>query len=123
MIETYKHLEAWKNGIDLAVMVYKLTSELPESHSFSLATDMLQTSIAVPSNIAMSVQIEDHNIDIEYLEIAFMKLRELETQLIVANDISYLKAEQTDKCFALINLIRSQISGYFNDHKVNERTV
>jgi len=122
-METYKDLDAWKNGIDLAAMVYKLTKELPEDQTFSLATDMLQTSIAVPSNIAMGVQIEDHNIDLEYLEIALMKLRELETQLIVANDISYLKAEQTDKVFALINLIRSQISGYLNEYKGNEPAV
>jgi len=51
-MKDYKELNIWKMGICLVKEVYSVTRQLPESEKFGLVSQMQQSAVSVPSNIA-----------------------------------------------------------------------
>jgi four helix bundle protein len=49
---THKHLEVWKQGMELAKEVYQLTAGFPASELYGLVAQMRCSAVSVASNIA-----------------------------------------------------------------------
>ena len=52
MIESYRDLTVWKKAMDLAEMVFVLTSRFPKEQRYGLSAQMQRSANSVPSNIA-----------------------------------------------------------------------
>jgi four helix bundle protein len=48
----FKNLKVWQVGMDLVILVYKLTSKFPNDEKYSLITQINRSAVSVPSNIA-----------------------------------------------------------------------
>ena len=55
-IKSYRDLEVWRLGIELALDCYALTSRFPAHERFGLTSQARRASVSVPSNVA-----EGHN--------------------------------------------------------------
>jgi four helix bundle protein len=73
--------------MDLVKHVYRLTSALPEKERFTLVSQMNRAVISIPSNIAEGSGRTTEREFIRYLEIAISSSYELETQLLLINDL------------------------------------
>ena len=51
-ILSYKDLLIWQKGLDLAVNVYQLTKDFPESEKFALSSQIRRSASSIPANIA-----------------------------------------------------------------------
>ena len=51
-IRSFRDLRVWQAGIDLVRQVYELTSKLPRSEVYGLASQMQRAAVSIPSNIA-----------------------------------------------------------------------
>src|SRR3989338_7962019 len=51
-IRSFKDLEVYQDGFNLAMDIFKLTQEFPREELYSLATQMRNASRSVPANIA-----------------------------------------------------------------------
>jgi hypothetical protein len=51
-VKTHKDLDAWKNGIELVVLIYGLTKSFPKDELYGLTSQMRRAAISIPSNIA-----------------------------------------------------------------------
>lgn len=51
-MKTHKDLDAWKNGIELVVLIYGLTKSFPKDELYGLTSQMRRAAISIPSNIA-----------------------------------------------------------------------
>jgi four helix bundle protein len=51
-IRTYFDLDAWKEGIELAVQVYEYTDAFPRYERFGISSQMCRAAISIPSNVA-----------------------------------------------------------------------
>jgi len=51
-ILSYRDLEVWKNGIQLAKNIYQLTETFPKNELYALTSQMRRASVSVPSNIS-----------------------------------------------------------------------
>jgi hypothetical protein len=51
-IQSYRDLEAWRLGMDLAVAVYGLTKTFPREETYGLSSQLRRAAISIPSNIS-----------------------------------------------------------------------
>lgn len=51
-IISYRDLEVWQQGMDLADLVYDLTERFPARERYGLALQMRKAAVSIPSNIA-----------------------------------------------------------------------
>ncbi len=87
----FENLEVWKKSIKLVKEVYNIISEFPKEEKFSLCDQIRRSSVSVPSNIAEGSGRQSKKEFIQFLYISLGSINELETQLIVSNEIGYVK--------------------------------
>jgi four helix bundle protein len=90
---SYREQFIWKQGIELSVKCYELTSHFPQSELYGLTSQIRRSSVSVPSNIAEGYGRKSKNEYIQFLHIALGSLRELDTQLIIAKRVGLAKPE------------------------------
>lgn len=74
----------WQKSHDLAIAVYKLTENFPQSEMYGLTSQIRRAVISVSSNIAESYHRFHHKEKKQFLSIAFGSGSELESQLAIA---------------------------------------
>jgi four helix bundle protein len=105
---THKELNIWKDSIALVTKIYELTSNFPEGEKFVLVTQMRRCAVSVPSNIAEGAARKNDKEFIQFLYISLGSLTELETQLIISNNLGYISNDNLIS--ELEKLIKSLIS-------------
>ncbi len=93
-MRNFRELNIWKQGIELVKQIYELVKELPKEEKYGLQSQITRAAVSVPSNIAEGCS---RNSDIEYkrfLEIAMGSLFELETQLIILEEIDMISNDK-----------------------------
>ena len=109
----HKQLLVWQEAVQLVSVVYRLTSSFPDHERFGLTTQIRRAAISVPSNIAEGVARSSLADYLRFLAIARGSLSELDTQLVIAENLGYVRAdpdtaELIERMFGLLNgLIRS----------------
>ena len=89
-IRNYRDLYIWKRSIELVNNVYELTKSFPKEELFVLTSQLRRAAISIPSNIAEGFS-RIHNKEYrQFLYIALGSCSELETQIIIANNLNYL---------------------------------
>lgn len=89
-IKTYKDLLIWQKGILLVKVVYNNLEGFPKDEVFGLTSQIKRSAISIPSNIAEGWGRSSTLSYIHFLKIARGSLFELETQLIIANELSFI---------------------------------
>ena len=87
----HKDLEAWKESIKLVKLVYKLTNDFPNQELYGLTSQIRRAVISIPSNIAEGNARATAKETIRFIDIALGSLAELDTQLTIAQELSYIK--------------------------------
>ena len=91
-MKTHKDLDIWKRGIDLVEKIYKSTANFPKEELYGLTSQIRRAAISYPSNIAEGAARFSKREFIQYLYISLGSLSEVETQIIIAKKLQYLKA-------------------------------
>ena len=73
--------------------VYKLTEKFPKTEVYGLAQQMRRAAVSIPSNIAEGYGRQHGGEYKQFLSIAYGSLCELETQYLLAIDLSYVKKD------------------------------
>lgn len=89
-IKTYKDLLIWQKGILLVKVVYNNIEGFPKDEVFGLTSQIKRSAVSIPSNIAEGWGRGSILSYLHFLKIARGSLFELETQLIIANELSFI---------------------------------
>jgi four helix bundle protein len=87
---SYHDLRVWQHAIQLALSVYRATEAFPKHELYGLSQQMRRAAVCVASNIAEG---KGRNTDKEFRQFLFNargSLLELETQLLIAHELSYV---------------------------------
>lgn len=113
-IRTYKDLDIWKKGMQIAKTIYRATEKFPKNEMYGLVTQMRRSAISVPSNIAEGFRRQYDKEFKQFLYISLGSCAELETQVSLSKEFDYISsemevelAEMLDHCSRMImNLIK-----------------
>lgn len=94
----YVDLAVWTKAMDLAVMVYALTANLPKSETYGMASQLQRAAASVPANIAEGYQRGTRKDYARFVGIARGSLAEVETFLLLATRVGHLTPEETRQC-------------------------
>ena len=92
-IKTHKDLEVWKKAISFVTDIYKVTAAFPVSEQYGLTSQIRRAAISIPSNIAEGFSRSSSKELIQFLQIARSSAAELDTQLIIAKNIRYVRRD------------------------------
>lgn len=111
----YKELDIWIQARVLVKTVYVLTKSFPKDEQFSLTSQVRRCVISIPSNIAEGCGRQSNKETIHFLQIARGSLFELETQLILAEDLNYIS--DIDIVLKEIERVKKLLNGFINYYK------
>ncbi len=101
-MRNFRTFEIWKQGITLVKLIYEVVKLLPKEENFGLKSQLSRAVVSIPSNIAEGCS---RNSEIEFkrfLEIALGSLFEIETQLIIIQELNFVKNDDLVQIMPLI---------------------
>ena len=93
-MRNFRELEIWKKGMAIAKKIYTLTSDFPIEEQYGLVNQMRRCAVSIPSNIAEGCGRGDKELR-HFLRIAMGSSFELESQVILANDLGFMGEIET----------------------------
>jgi four helix bundle protein len=88
-IESHRDLLVWQKAMDLAVLVYRLTSKFPANEIYRLVSQVTRSAISVPANIAEGHARATRRDYSNFLAIAKGSLMETETLIMLSVRLEY----------------------------------
>jgi four helix bundle protein len=109
----YRDLEVWQRSMKLAKNIYESTARFPGEEKFGLVQQMRRAAVSIPSKLAegharLSVAEFQH-----FVSIAMGSAAELETQVLLSIDLSYLRAEEKNHLLKELEEIRKMLRGLY----------
>ncbi len=94
-VKNYQELIVWQKGMDLVEAVYKASQTFPQEETYGLTSQIRRAVVSVPSNIAEGQGHKSTKEFMHFLSIALGSLREVETQILITERLTYLNKKQT----------------------------
>ena len=113
-VRSYRDLIAWQNAMDLVAGVYRVTEPLPAREQFGLSNQMHRASVSIPSNIAEGQGRGTTKDYVHFLHISRGSLQELETQLLLAQRLSFAGESDVQRLLSVCDEVSRLVSGLIN---------
>lgn len=108
-IRDYKDLHVWQKGMELAKLVYGLTSRFPSEEKFGLVSQLRRAAVSIPSNIAEGQARNTTGEFIQFLSHAEGLSAELDTQLRLSVELGYCSRAELEEVFRLLTDIQKML--------------
>src|SRR5680860_607412 len=109
-MRNFRDLAIWQRSFAFVKEVYLLTNKLPAVEVYGLKSQMKRAAVSIPSNIAEGCG-RNSDVDLNrFLSIAMGSAYELETQLLLTNDM--YKTPGIDILLNEVNELQRMIAGY-----------
>ena len=108
----FKDLKIWKNGIQIVINIYEITSKFPEDEKYGLISQMRRSSISIPSNIAEGYGRNSDSELNRFLNIARGSSYELETQLTISLELGLINYNQLNVLSEKLNNLQAGITNF-----------
>ena len=92
--QSYRNLVVWQKAMGLVGDVYKIANKLPDIEKFALADQIRRSAVSIPSNIAEGQKRNGKLEFVHFCGIALGSLAELETQLILTEQLYGFEVEK-----------------------------
>jgi four helix bundle protein len=115
MVTSFRDLDVWRLGVELAELLYRCTARFPRSEVFGLSAQMRRSAVSIPSNIPEGRARNSSREFLHFLSISRGSLAELETQLELAIRLDYADSglrtamTQSDVLGKKLNRLQSSI--------------
>jgi four helix bundle protein len=96
-IKSFTDLNTWKKAHQLALMIYRITEDFPKKEMFGLTSQLRRAAVSITSNIAEGFSRQSYKDKIHFYHMAQGSNTELQSQLLIARDIGYLKPDEFNK--------------------------
>jgi four helix bundle protein len=114
MAGSFRDLRVWQEAMKLTTAVYRGTANFPKYELYGLSQQMRRAAVSVPSNIAEG---KGHRSDKEFIHFllhARGSLLELQTQLMIAEELQYLTTQEASDLLVVAEKVGRALSGLIN---------
>lgn len=108
-MHNYKKLEVWEESVSLVTEIYVLTNDFPHKEKFGLISQINRCAVSIPSNIAEGAGRSSKKEFSLFLGYALASSFELETQLIISNNLKFISDKKKEKNIEELNIIQRKI--------------
>jgi four helix bundle protein len=113
--KSYHDLRVWKKSINLVTDIYKLTSSFPRTEQYGLTSQLWRAAVSIPSDIAEG-QARQHTKEFkQFLHVTLGSIAEVDTQLIISQELGYLEEAAVNHLHAQVKVIRRKLYGLINN--------
>lgn len=93
-IKSFTDLNVWKEAHGLVLSIYKAAIDFPKEELFGLTNQMRRAAVSITSNIAEGFSRSSYRDKSHFYTVALGSLSEIQSQLLVARDLKYIKKEK-----------------------------
>lgn len=111
----FKKYDIWHSAMGITNEIYRLTNNFPSEEKFGLTSQIRRSAVSIPSNIAEGCSRGTDKAFKQFIEIAQGSAFELETQLIIAENQSYIK--NIEDLLKRINILKASMNALRNKLK------
>lgn len=113
----YKELIVWQKARILVKEVYQLTVSFPSSEKYGLTSQIQRAAISIPANIAEGSGRGSNKDFSRFLDIAIASAFELETEIILSYDLSFINEQNLNSILPKIQEVQKML--YSFKHQLN----
>ncbi len=114
MNHNYKELKVWQKATELVTDIYRNTKSFPDEEKYGLLQQIRRASVSIPSNIAEGSGRNTPKDFAHFLAIAKGSAFEVETHLIIANNLGYIGGESKDQLLEQVTEIQKMLHSFKN---------
>ena len=111
---SFRDLRVWQQAMKLTIETYKTTAAFPKHELYGLSQQIRRAAVSVPSNIAEGKGHRSNKEFVHFLLRARGSLLELQTQLLIADELQYLGKQESAHLLALAEGVGRASSGLIN---------
>jgi four helix bundle protein len=111
---SFRDLRVWQEAMRLTVEIYRSTADFPKHELYGLSQQIRRAAVSVPSNIAEG---KGHRSDKEFVHFllhARGSLLEIQTQLLIAEELQYFRNADGSRLLALAGAVGRALNGLIN---------
>ncbi len=107
----YRELIAWQKAMDMVEMVYRLSRVFPREELYGLTNQIRRAAVSTPSNIAEGQGRGTAAAFANHLLIANGSRQEVETQILIAERLKYIKGAESEPVLAICEEVGRIMAG------------
>jgi four helix bundle protein len=107
----YRDLIAWQKAMDLVEGTYRASRKFPKEELYGLVSQIRRAAVSIPSNIAEGEGRGNPREFGHFLRVAHGSLRELETQTLIAQRLTYAEEAEATELLGLAGEVGRLITG------------
>lgn len=116
-MNNYKDLLVWQKSRAFVKEVYLCIEKFPQYEMFALWDQMRRAVISIPSNIAEWCYREGIKEQLHFLSIARGSIWEIETQILLSEDLWYISPEKSEELEKELTEISKMLVGLIKTKK------
>ncbi len=112
-MRNFKELKVWQKAHVFTLGIYQITKDFPDSEKFGLTSQICRAAASIPTNIAEGCGRNGDRELARFLSIAAGSASEVEYQLILAEDLSYIDLETHNTLDAQVSEIKRMLNAFY----------
>ena len=118
-INSYKDLQVWKIAKSIAIVIYKVTADFPNTEVFGLTNQLRRASISISNNIAEGIGRQYKKDTLQFLYVSNGSLNEVESMITIAQELNYINKDNMNIITLQIEECRKLLKGFISYYKNN----
>ena len=116
----FRNYKVWQDAIAYATEIYTVINEMPWFEKQGLCDQLQRAAVSISSNIAEGAAKPSDLEFAKFLDTALGSAFEVETQLTIANNVSYVNNELFNQLLTALFEIEKQLNGLIHSLRSNE---
>ena len=112
MKSDFRELIVWQKAMTMVTNVYESTQHFPREEIYGLTNQIRRAAVSIPSNIAEGQGRRTRGEFQQFLGIAKGSLAELETQILIAQNLKYI--QQPEQLLERLQEVGRLLNGLIN---------
>ena len=110
-MKSHRDLDVWKRSVELITFIYDVTKSFPKEEIYGITNQVRRAAVSIPSNISEGAARHHNKEFIQFLYISFGSISELETQIIICENLKFLVITDSTKIQNELTELRKMILG------------
>jgi four helix bundle protein len=111
-MKNFRTLMVWQKSQELALQIYRITKVFPVDERFRLIDQMCRAAVSIPSNIAEGCGRSGDRELAHFFTIAKDSTNELDSQLLLAKNLGYLRDEAYHDVMTRLEEIQRMLAAF-----------